>query len=117
MRPTQDIRPDRIGQIQIPTPVLYRCYDRDQRLLYIGMTAFPSRRFKQHRRGSSWWNQVDRIDLSSYRNFRVLEQAEIRAIRVEKPKFNVVGRETLAPGRRAVHLAAHANKFGTIADE
>jgi predicted GIY-YIG superfamily endonuclease len=37
---------------------LYRLYDADGRLLYIGITNDPNRRWAQHARSSRWWPKV-----------------------------------------------------------
>lgn len=124
MRPTQTIRPDEINvtdSITIPTPMLYRCYNAEHQLLYIGMTMYPIRRLKHHRRAAPWWSQTTTIELSSYRNHRALEQAELRAIRFEKPLFNHVGARQ--PGvartndRGFISIATDANRFGTTLRE
>lgn len=38
---------------------LYRLYDRGGLLLYVGLSTEPERRFREHRRSTPWWRDVD----------------------------------------------------------
>jgi len=75
-----------------PTPqfVLYRFYDADYELLYIGQTISPRTRFKDHAITKDWWEDVAKIELVRFNGPIELSQAEIRAIKTEKPKYNVM---------------------------
>lgn len=68
--------------------VLYRFYDADRQPLYIGITHNGDIRLAAHRRRSEWWPQVEYIAVSVYRNWAALEEAELAAIRAERPPFN-----------------------------
>jgi hypothetical protein len=37
---------------------LYRCYDPDGWLLYVGITLDPARRFREHAKTFGWWPAV-----------------------------------------------------------
>jgi predicted GIY-YIG superfamily endonuclease len=37
---------------------LYRLYDADGRLLYVGITSSPSQRWQRHAHGKTWWHLV-----------------------------------------------------------
>ena len=77
--------------------VLYRMFDRDNRLLYIGLTNNPKGRFGNHRDTQRWWDQVDHITVENFPSREELIKAERAAIEAEKPINNVVynrGRET-----------------------
>lgn len=73
--------------------VLYRMFDADDRLLYVGMTASVETRLPEHRRSKSWWAQVATIKLEHFDCRADVEQAETLAIRSESPLFNIAGRE------------------------
>lgn len=45
---------------------LYRLYDADGGLLYIGIAGNPGRRFEQHAGDKPWWGQVARTELAHY---------------------------------------------------
>lgn len=68
---------------------LYRFFDADGDLLYVGITCDPGSRFKQHRRGKSWWHEIARIELEQFSSRVELEQAEREAIPKENPKYNI----------------------------
>lgn len=68
---------------------LYRFFDADGELLYVGITCDPGSRFKQHRRGKSWWHEIARIELEQFSSRVELEQAEREAIPKENPKYNI----------------------------
>lgn len=56
--------------------VLYRMFDEDGVLLYVGITDDPVTRFRGHRGIKSWWNQVCTITLERYSSRQELEDAE-----------------------------------------
>ncbi|MHC9292031.1 GIY-YIG nuclease family protein [Mycobacterium sp. LTG2003] len=71
--------------------VLYRFFDEDGGLLYIGKTVQAWERFSQHRRGSAFFAEAATITLQ--RGFATelqLAEAEVAAIRTEEPRFNAV---------------------------
>lgn len=69
--------------------LLYRWYDVDQRLIYIGITSAPKHRFKMHR---NWWvwKYVSTVELERFPDKVAAEVAEQSAIETEHPAFNVV---------------------------
>lgn len=71
---------------------LYRCYDGDGRLIYVGATSFLGRRLDQHRRSTWWAPQVVRVRAKLYPSFAAARQAERIAIIREAPRWNIVAR-------------------------
>lgn len=67
---------------------LYRLYDREGALLYVGITNMPNVRFASHSM-KSWWKRVTRKDIVWFDNRQQAEQAETKAIHEEQPVFNV----------------------------
>jgi len=69
---------------------LYRVFDAERRLLYIGRTANPWQRIS-HQLCSAWrWRDAaDRIDWEPIGPYQLATQAEIAAIKAEKPLHNV----------------------------
>jgi hypothetical protein len=77
----------------IPTE-LYRHFDADGRLLYVGIAMNPLARLAQHRYGRApWFDQIQRIEISRFRNRLEAVRAERRAIKEEAPLFNIVYRD------------------------
>ncbi len=69
---------------------LYRFFDGDGQLLYIGITHDAHRRFQQHAGRKPWWSDVRQILLEVYPDRESVLAAETRAIIDEKPLHNVV---------------------------
>jgi predicted GIY-YIG superfamily endonuclease len=70
--------------------VLYRFFGPSEELLYVGITMNPSRRFAQHGAGKEWWHEVDEIRMERLPSREAVLAAERRAIRNERPRYNVV---------------------------
>ena len=75
---------------------VYRMFDATGRLLYIGVTGNPSRRFKGHAE-KRWYPLTSTITLQWFPTREAAERAEQRAIRSEHPKLNLQGMASLAP--------------------
>ena len=68
---------------------LYRMYDADDQLLYIGISGRGARRFTEHRGAKAWWTNVATIKVEHYAFAGQAEQAETEAIWAEAPLHNV----------------------------
>jgi predicted GIY-YIG superfamily endonuclease len=68
---------------------LYRFFDADGVLLYIGITADVPARFKKHRDQKPWWNDVARIAIEQFPDRESVLAAEKRAIKAEQPRWNI----------------------------
>lgn len=67
---------------------LYRFYDDENRLLYIGITVNPAGRFGRHSDDKDWWASVARIAMQPFPDRASVLEAERRAIITERPKHN-----------------------------
>lgn len=84
---------------------LYRLFDGQDQLLYIGIAGNPGRRFEQHRIHKAWWGEVAMIRLQHFDYRRQAEEAETRAIIDERPPMNDTGADKAAepmPTHRSV---------------
>lgn len=70
------------------TSAVYRAYDEERRLLYIGRSAALRIRLDDHRRVSEWWPLAAYLAVSLYRGQRGCEGPEAAAIYQERPPFN-----------------------------
>lgn len=69
--------------------VLYRHFDAEGRLLYVGASMNVMQRILQHS-GSSWWfPDIVRIELEHMPDAATAKLAEIEAILTEKPLYNI----------------------------
>lgn len=71
---------------------LYRFYDTDDVLLYVGVTNNPTQRFGQHAIDKAWWPQVARKTAVLYGSRDDALAAEAVAIVAESPVYNIAGR-------------------------
>lgn len=70
---------------------LYRLFDSDDRLLYVGIARDPEQRMRQHRRDKRWFPAVVRADIEWLEQRSHALEAELAAIRQERPVYNLVG--------------------------
>lgn len=69
--------------------VLYRFFDTEDNLLYVGITNSPLARMSQHLRDKAWFKNAGHTTYEHFGTRAELEAAEVRAIREEKPKYNI----------------------------
>lgn len=67
---------------------LYRLYGTEGRLLYVGISASPERRWIQHAEDKLWWPAVVRRDTEWFATRPEAAAAEVTAIRSERPCHN-----------------------------
>ncbi|MFF6903544.1 GIY-YIG nuclease family protein [Streptomyces hydrogenans] len=84
---------------------LYRFYDADGGLLYVGITKRLRIRWQEHARdyATTWWPKVVTNSVTWFPNREEAEAAEREAIRSENPGFNVL------------HTPRHRVRIGTRA--
>lgn len=81
------------------TTELYRHFDSDGRLLYVGVSLSTLRRLTQHRDKSAWFQSIQRVTVERFPSRAAAFEAERRAIATERPLHNVAG---TAPRQRTV---------------
>jgi hypothetical protein len=84
-RPTALCEPFEFGDD--PT-ALYRLYDAEDVLLYVGITAAPAPRMERHADRQAWWPEVARKTMTWYSTRLEAATAEVAAIEAEKPRYN-----------------------------
>lgn len=73
---------------------LYRFFDAEDRLLYVGISCQPFARLAQHREDKAWWASIASTRLEHFEDRAAALAAELAAIKAENPLHNVVGRAT-----------------------
>lgn len=71
---------------------VYRCYDADDRLIYVGCTVAPVNRMTTHKVASWWFEQTVRIRYVVFPTRQYALRMERQAIANERPRWNVKGR-------------------------
>jgi hypothetical protein len=77
---------------------LYRLYDKDGALLYVGVSGLVKNRLALHKKKSPWFHEMATMKLVDYPTQKAALVAEARAILAEKPRFNrnvLINLETL----------------------
>lgn len=82
---------------------IYRHFDGDSALLYIGLSRNPLRRWEQHKAHALWFYEIARIEIEWFDSRGEAAHAEVEAIRKERPIFNTIyNRSQAAPKKRVV---------------
>ena len=69
---------------------LYRHFDAEGRLLYVGISLNAFSRLMQHRRDSAWFRQIASITVEWFPTRGKAVDAERAAIQAERPLHNVI---------------------------
>lgn len=70
---------------------LYRMWNADHALLYVGITDDLDARMEEHRSDKPWWTEVDQVSTEELPSRRRALEAESRAIFWEQPRYNILG--------------------------
>jgi hypothetical protein len=84
-----DRNPITRGLVMDVPHVLYRMFNRDGVLLYVGITNNPKGRFRTHSESQPWWSEVVNITLEHLPSRLHLQAAESNAIKNEGPLYNI----------------------------
>lgn len=101
---------------------LYRHFDEDGELLYVGISLNTIARLSQHQRHSEWFGLIARVEIQWFDNRQLAESAERQAILVERPRFNIAHAKQNVLDRLFAHLEAIGKRHvvdssGRILDE
>ncbi|MFJ6559937.1 GIY-YIG nuclease family protein [Streptomyces sp. NPDC091412] len=67
---------------------LYRLYDAEDRLLYVGITTNPKVRWRAHARDKRWWPEVARKTIEWFETRKSAERVEKIEVEEESPVYN-----------------------------
>jgi predicted GIY-YIG superfamily endonuclease len=73
------------------TTALYRLWDSQERLLYVGISNHWMRRLFEHAKGKGWSDEVVKVTTESFNSREEALEAESVAIRMEGPIHNRKG--------------------------
>jgi len=72
---------------RVTGPAVYRFFDQQDQLLYVGCTTQLNTRLRAHR-ARCWWNEVFRVEVERYGSLDLAFKAERLAIATECPLHN-----------------------------
>lgn len=73
---------------------LYRHFDADDRLLYVGVSLSTVHRLGQHKDHSHWFEKITKITIERFDSREESLDAETAAIQFERPLYNIVHRKS-----------------------
>lgn len=79
---------------------LYRFFNADGVLLYVGITENTATRWASHKATKEWWPAVVHKEVEWHGSREVAEEAERQALGTEEPLYNVRDVPGRAPARR-----------------
>jgi len=94
---------------------LYRAFDKDARLLYVGISFKPIERLGSHTKSAEWPATMARFEVEWFDSRETATKAEVCAIKAEKPEFNKLHLCIEGTKRRSYAMNAHKsiiNRFG-----
>lgn len=90
-------------------PILYRWWDAEGRLLYVGKSISVFSRIQQHRRNSKFFPEASTMTIERFGTEKELAVAEIAAIRTEGPLYNIAGSIGGEPRRLLINQPVDAD--------
>lgn len=78
-----------LGNARPGCELVYRLYDYEMQLLYVGITWHPFARWSAHSYRKQWWSLVAFAVLEEYPDDRTARVAETEAIKNERPRYNI----------------------------
>lgn len=69
---------------------LYRHFDKDDNLLYVGVSLSTIYRLGQHKEHSHWFNSIAKVTIENFSTREASLTAETEAILKEKPRHNIM---------------------------
>jgi hypothetical protein len=92
---------------------LYRFYDADATLLYVGITSGLVDRFEAHMKGKEWWRDVRNIVIERHETRADALHAERHAIQSEGPVYNV--QHGTAPPAKSISYSGRGRDLASAA--
>lgn len=81
---------------------VYRAFDAEDRLLYVGIADDVERRIAAHQGGSGWFDHAERLVIESHVDRAAAMSAERQIITRERPLWNLQGSPDKAAAQKLV---------------
>lgn len=104
---------------------VYRLYDSNGTLLYIGLGSDPKSRWQSHAKTKPWWPEVVEKTVEWHESFAEAAEAELDAIKNESPVHNKAdrlwsghgpARDVISPGSYTISSAVIGKNFRSALD-
>ncbi len=76
---------------------VYRLWDKDKKLLYVGVSNNWAHRINQHKQQKQWSCEISSVTVQEFSSRSEAIDAESDAIKLENPKYNIAGRVSTLP--------------------
>lgn len=96
---------------------LYRHFDSEGKLLYVGISNDPCRRLSEHEKTKDWKSEIRDIKIEYFETREIALLAEQLAIKVEKPLHNVVFNAAMNPKSELIGCAKQGLRSLTEEEE
>ena len=81
---------------------LYRHFDKDSTLLYVGVSLSAVHRLSQHKTHSGWFENISRVEIEKHDSRELSIVAETEAIIREKPLHNIMKKNQKIPAVKQI---------------
>ena len=78
---------------KIEFTTLYRAFNKNNELLYVGISGSLMTRMNSHKRTKSWFKEISCLTTKHYDTREEALTAESKAIKEENPKYNIQGKQ------------------------
>jgi len=75
-------------QLHAKPTQLYRHFNAEGQLLYVGVSLRSMKRLAEHKNNSDWFNEITRVDIEHFSDRKTAMDAERKAVQEENPKYN-----------------------------
>jgi excisionase family DNA binding protein len=93
---------------------LYRFFDDNETLIYVGISMHAFVRFNQHRYRSPFFDQIAKMTIERFETIELAVAAESKAIKNETPKYNKTWRIRPGPKKLEPHVNVSARQLAGI---
>jgi predicted GIY-YIG superfamily endonuclease len=80
---------------------LYRHFDADGKLLYVGISHSPLLRLSQHRDNARWFEKIKSVQHEWFPSRQEAMEAERKAVAEENPECNIMLRRAVLPKKES----------------